>query len=339
MDFSTTHHHHHPDPSPGEGLGVAASDKWRAFGITVFAGFATFIGAFIVFCVRKSNLKRTIPGFLLFSAGVILHLAFLHLVPHTVDNFKFVLGADDAHDHHGHHRRLLQSNLDESEIDALSHVYTVLCIVVGIAFLITLQRLINMLQIGDSHGHCHSELTQTAATDARYGAISSDTELVETNGVKTVDTEISDFDLMGKESAKAQDMSLKQLSYNIAIALILHHFPQGIATYVALVYEFEFGVLVALASALHVIPCGISISSTIYCATKSYVQPFALCLIAALAYPVGAVFGFIIVEQNEDSELVNALLFGMISGVMIYIVLVQVMYSVILVISRFAFKI
>ena len=335
MDFSTTDHHHHHDPTAAPAESIVTSDKWRAFGITVFAGFATFIGAFIVFCVNKSNLKRNIPAFLLFSAGVIIHLAFLHLVPHTVDNFQFVMGADDHDHHHGHHRRLLQSNLDDEEIEALAHVYTVLCICGGIAILIALQRLAQLFQIGPmhSHGHCHGDMSPVGGgTDTRYGAV-ADTELVDTTGphtsTKPADNDLSDLNLLGGEGDGAQDVNLKQLSYNISIALILHHFPQGIATYVALVYEFEFGVLVALASALHVIPCGISISSTIFCATKSYVQPFVLCLIAALAYPIGAVFGFMIVEQNEDSELVNAILFGLISGVMIYIVLVQIIPSAI----------
>ena len=97
--------------------------------------------------------------------------------------------------------------------------------------------------------------------------------------------------------------------------MVLHHLPEGIATYVALIYEFQFGILVALALSLHDIPCGISMSTTIFCSTGSYVKPFVVCLIAAIAYPFGALIGYIIMEQNEDSELINGILFGIIKKI------------------------
>ena len=89
-------------------------------------------------------------------------------------------------------------------------------------------------------------------------------------------------------------------------------------------YELDLGILVALALSLHDIPCGISLSVTSYCATDSYCKPFLLCFYAAIAYPIGAFFGWIIVETNNDSETLTSILFGIVSGIMMYIVLVQI---------------
>ena len=99
-------------------------------------------------------------------------------------------------------------------------------------------------------------------------------------------------------------------------------------------YEFEFGIVVALALALHDIPSGISMGTTIYCATGSYLKPFLACLIAAVAYPFGALIGYIIIEQNEDSETLNGILFGVIAGIMIYVTLIEIIPSMMAMIER-----
>ena len=90
-----------------------------------------------------------------------------------------------------------------------------------------------------------------------------------------------------------------------------------------MVYEFDLGILVALALALHDIPTGISLSVTTFVATQSYWKPFLYCGMAAIAYPIGAFVGWIIIEANSDSELLAAILFGCVSGIILYLTLVQ----------------
>ena len=48
-----------------------------------------------------------------------------------------------------------------------------------------------------------------------------------------------------------------------------------------------------------------------------------------MAYPLGAVVGWIIVEQDDDSETLNGILFGWVAGIMIYIVLIEILPSAI----------
>ena len=270
-----------------------------AFGVTVLAGFAAFLGVFSIFCIPRKWLQKIIPIVLFFSAGIILHLSFLILVPHAIDSF-----------HHALHDN---ESLSHSEVDALSHCYSLLCIVGGIVLMLIFEH------FGPDHHH-------GATTDHELDSFD---ETANPKGADPKDKLLSD-----PRFETADGVGMKYLSYKIAFALVLHHLPEGIATYTALVNEFEFGVLIALALSLHDIPSGISIGTTIYCATGSIVQPFILCLIAALAYPLGAAIGYIIMEQHGDSELLNGILFGLVSGLMIHIVFLELLPTAITAVNR-----
>ena len=117
--------------------------------------------------------------------------------------------------------------------------------------------------------------------------------------------------------------NLSHLSYTIAFALILHHLPEGIATFISLYYDFEFGLLVAFAlyvqhmyptlnlctpislvlfgRCVHDIPSGVCIAVPTYCATGSVKTPFLLCLAAAAAYPIGGFIGWLVVETASEA--------------------------------------
>ncbi len=104
-----------------------------------------------------------------------------------------------------------------------------------------------------------------------------------------------------EETSKPENLS--RLSYTVAFALILHHLPEGIATFVSLYYDFEFGVLVAFALCIHDIPSGICIAVPVYCATGSLMTPFLWCLAAAAAYPIGGLIGWLVVETASDESI------------------------------------
>ena len=300
---------------------ITTTDIGLAFGITVLAGFAALIGALPLFCIKRFSLQNIIPIALGFSGGVTIHLAFLNLISHSIENFTVVLGGDvheDVHEDEDHydHRRLLLSEdeeltTEEGDIESLSHFYTLLCVILGILLMIIIEKL--MEKYGFGHGHNHENKTDIKSvsnpSDNRPGDLS-------VTGNTPTNNDDNDDNV---------DTKLEYISYKIAVALILHHLPEGIATFVALVYEFEFGIAVALALSLHDIPAGISIASTVYCSTKSYFKPFIICFAAALAYPLGALIGLAIVNSDVDSELINAISFGIVSGIMIYISLIEIM--------------
>eukprot|EP01084_Bolivina_argentea_P112464 200577_1 len=75
FDMHTTEDHHN-EHSNNENIG-------RAIGITIFAGFASFIGAFSIFCIKKEYIG-VLPASLAFSAGVTVHLTFMSLIPEAI---------------------------------------------------------------------------------------------------------------------------------------------------------------------------------------------------------------------------------------------------------------
>jgi len=135
-----------------------------------------------------------------------------------------------------------------------------------------------------------------------------------------------------------QPENLSRLSYSIAFALVLHHLPEGIATFISLYYDFEFGLLVAFALAIHDIPSGICIAVPTYCATGSMKTPFALCLLAAAAYPIGGLIGWLVVEtaSEEFTDAFTGVLFGMTGGIMLYIAFVELLPTAIMAAKRYS---
>ena len=215
-DHETTHYH----PSE-DGMEITSDDKWAAFGITVLAGFAAFLGAFSIFCIKKGQLQYVIPVALAFSVGVILHLGFLDLIPHSVENFEFALGEEvDGHDHHHHHRRLLDDDHDHGEDEALAHFFTMLCFILGVVIMIIIGKLGEKYGWGHGHGHYGFEEQRD-----HYGS----TELANTAGDQQ-DTDDNAQQLVPKTNNNTEHYNYTQISYNLALALILHHLPEGIAT-------------------------------------------------------------------------------------------------------------
>lgn len=101
------------------------------------------------------------------------------------------------------------------------------------------------------------------------------------------------------------------------LGIIIHNIPEGIATYLTTTYSFKFGLILALSIALHNIPEGVSISIPIYYSTNSKIKAFIYTLISGMSELIGAVFAYIFIK--EPSMLFMGALYSMISGIMIYI--------------------
>ena len=91
-----------------------------------------------------------------------------------------------------------------------------------------------------------------------------------------------------------------------AIALAIHNFPEGFATFTATVYDPAIGFTLATAIAVHNIPEGIAVSVPIYYATKSKRKAFFISFLSGLAEPIGALIG---------------ISFAFCAGIMIYVAL------------------
>ncbi|MDT8401159.1 MAG: zinc transporter ZupT [Bacteroidales bacterium] len=103
-----------------------------------------------------------------------------------------------------------------------------------------------------------------------------------------------------------------------AVAITIHNFPEGIATFMAGVSDITVGISIALAIAIHNIPEGIAVSVPVFYATGSRKKAFWWAAISGLSEPVGAFFGYLILSLFQ-SQIVLGYVFAVVAGIMIYI--------------------
>jgi ZIP family zinc transporter len=111
---------------------------------------------------------------------------------------------------------------------------------------------------------------------------------------------------------------LLRLGLFTALALGIHNFPEGFATFLAALEDPALGIAVAVAVALHNIPEGISVSVPVYFASGSRRKAFALSFLSGLAEPVGALVGYAVLRA-VFTEALMGVTFAAVAGIMVYI--------------------
>lgn len=112
--------------------------------------------------------------------------------------------------------------------------------------------------------------------------------------------------------------TLRRTGIFTAIAISIHNFPEGFATFVSSLDSFELGLTIALAIALHNIPEGLAVSLPIYHSTGDKKKAFKLAALSGLAEPIGAIIGFAILYPFMG-EYTLGITFGIVAGIMVYI--------------------
>jgi ZIP family zinc transporter len=115
-----------------------------------------------------------------------------------------------------------------------------------------------------------------------------------------------------------RDHKLMRIGLFTAIAIGIHNFPEGIATFVAAMSDVTVGISIALAVAIHNIPEGIAVSVPVFYATGSKRKALLWSVLSGFAEPVGAAAGYFILSLFR-SEIVLGLAFAIVAGIMIYI--------------------
>ncbi|MGD8228826.1 MAG: zinc transporter ZupT [Desulfobacteraceae bacterium] len=103
-----------------------------------------------------------------------------------------------------------------------------------------------------------------------------------------------------------------------ALAIGIHNFPEGLATFVGTLADPAIGMAIAVAIAVHNIPEGISVSVPIYFATGSRKKAFWLSFLSGVSEPIGALIGYTILRPIF-SETVFGILFASVAGIMVFI--------------------
>ncbi|MBL7152413.1 MAG: zinc transporter ZupT [Phycisphaerae bacterium] len=127
-----------------------------------------------------------------------------------------------------------------------------------------------------------------------------------------------EFAGLDEPTAQPDSGKLMRTGLMTALAIGIHNFPEGLATFAATLGDVKLGVFIAIAIAIHNIPEGIAVSVPIFFATKNKNKAFFYSFLSGLSEPVGAIMGYLILMPFLSPVLLAALL-AFIAGIMIYI--------------------
>ncbi|MFH1476524.1 MAG: zinc transporter ZupT [Verrucomicrobiota bacterium] len=262
------------------------NNVWIALGLTLFAGMATGIGSLIAFTARRTN-YRFLSVATGFSAGVMLYVSFVEI---------FFKGAEALTARYGGWG---------DWINAASFF--------GGMFLIGIVD--NLIPAAENPHETHSEAETAPLHDPT---------------ARVPNFDAADDGRPGESGQNVHDHSghhrkLMRMGLFTALAIAIHNFPEGLATFLAALQNPALGLAIAVAIALHNIPEGISVSVPIFYATGNRRKAFVYSLLSGLAEPVGAIIGYAALwfftgsPDGLISPQVTGILFGGVAGIMVYI--------------------
>ena len=129
--------------------------------------------------------------------------------------------------------------------------------------------------------------------------------------------EISNIDNFSPEAAGG-DKKLLRMGIFSALAIGIHNFPEGLATFMGALTDPHLGISIAVAIAIHNIPEGIAVSAPVYYATKSRKKAFWLSFLSGISEPVGALLGYFLLKSVFNAATFGVIFAG-VAGIMVYI--------------------
>jgi ZIP family zinc transporter len=258
-----------------------------ALGLTLFAGMATGIGSVIAFTASRTN-YRFLSVATGFSAGVMIYVSFVEIFLKGVDSLARSYGEYWAH-----------------WVNAASFF--------GGMLLIGLVD--TLIPAAENPHEVHPE-EETAPLQ------SSSAPLPDFKGVAGGIAEGTGPDLHNHGS---HHKKLMRMGLFTALAIGIHNFPEGLATFLAALQDPTLGLAIAVAIALHNIPEGISVSVPIFYATGDRRKAFTYSMLSGLAEPIGAAVAYVVLrflvvgESGMIPPQMMGILFGGVAGIMVYI--------------------
>lgn len=114
------------------------------------------------------------------------------------------------------------------------------------------------------------------------------------------------------------DQHLMKMGIFTALAIGIHNFPEGIATFTSALQDPGLGIAIAIAIAIHNIPEGIAVAVPIYFATGDRKRAFKLSFLSGLSEPIGALFAYLILMPFLN-DIMFGLIFAGVAGIMVFI--------------------
>lgn len=125
-------------------------------------------------------------------------------------------------------------------------------------------------------------------------------------------------DIGNLNQANGQQKSLQRMGLITALAIGIHNFPEGLATFTSALQDPHLGIAIAVAIAIHNIPEGIATAVPIYYATGNRKRAFLVSFFSGITEPIGAIIGYLILRPFFNDAVFGAL-FGLVAGIMVFI--------------------
>lgn len=128
--------------------------------------------------------------------------------------------------------------------------------------------------------------------------------------------EVRSVEAESPEAPKPQ--RLMRMGLMTALAIGIHNFPEGLATFVSALQQPSVAVPIVVAIAIHNIPEGIAVSVPVYQATGSRGKAFRYSFLSGLAEPLGALVGWLVLRPFMN-DLLFGVFFAGVAGIMVFI--------------------
>jgi ZIP family zinc transporter len=133
-----------------------------------------------------------------------------------------------------------------------------------------------------------------------------------------------ELDQKSSVKGKSKEAALYKTGVLTALAIGIHNFPEGLATFAAAYQDLALGVSIAIAIAIHNIPEGMAVSIPVYYATGSKRKAFYFSFLSGISEPIGALIGFFLLREVFN-DLTFGIIFALIGGIMVFISLDQLL--------------
>ncbi|MFC1781995.1 zinc transporter ZupT [Planctomycetota bacterium] len=132
--------------------------------------------------------------------------------------------------------------------------------------------------------------------------------------------EVHKVEEMDDPERAADFRKLYRMGLFTALAITIHNFPEGLATFVSALKDVKLGASIAVAIAIHNIPEGIAVSIPIFYATGNRNKAFVYSFLSGLAEPVGALIGYAVLFSFFN-DVVFGIIFAFVAGIMVFVAL------------------
>lgn len=319
-------------------MGLEPNDVGYSIGLTVAAGLATTIGATFAFCIPPDD-NRIFSISLALAAGVMAYVSYIEIFYKSADSYE-KYGYSPEHAFCLATATFFGGMLFSIGMELISNFCIRKWNIKQEAKIVTAydydidERMpqkdasIPLGEVKVSHERTDETVPSEAVEQPKKDEAVSLNDIepdMEAEGMQkcssldtvTLDTEPQESN-RGPPLTKKEKASLLSTGIFSGVAIAVHNFPEGLATFVAAMEDPHFGVGMAVAIAIHNIPEGLCVAVPILKATGNKWKAFFWAFLSGISEPIGALLGWAVLK-DALGPLTYAILFGLIGGVMVHI--------------------